>query len=84
MQLSAADAYEARDKLVEMQPDVMTLDIEMPKMKGLDFLKRLIPQYPIPTVMVSALTAPGAASTFESLEHGVSLPAHFSGPQGEE
>ena len=67
---TAADAYEARDKLVEMQPDVMTLDIEMPKMKGLDFLKRLIPQYPIPTVMVSALTAPGAASTFESLEHG--------------
>jgi two-component system, chemotaxis family, protein-glutamate methylesterase/glutaminase len=67
---TAADAYEARDKIVELNPDVMTLDIEMPRMKGIDFLKRLIPQFPMPVVMVSALTAPGAEATLEALEYG--------------
>ena len=67
---TARDAYEARDKIVELNPDVMTLDIEMPKVRGIDFLKRLIPQHPMPVVMVSAHTAPGASTTLEALEHG--------------
>lgn len=50
----AGDPYEARDKIIKLRPDVMTLDIEMPKMNGIDFLKKLIPQYPIPTVVVSS------------------------------
>lgn len=50
------DPYEARDALVNYQPDVMTLDIEMPRMSGLEFLKKLMPQYPIPVVMISSLS----------------------------
>ena len=50
----AKNPYEARDKILELEPDVMTLDIEMPRMDGLKFLKRLIPQYPIPVVVVSS------------------------------
>ena len=49
----ATDAFEARDKIIELQPDVLTLDIEMPKLNGVDFLKQLIPQYPMPVVVVS-------------------------------
>lgn len=51
---TARDPYEARNMILEYRPDVMTLDIEMPKMNGIDFLKRLIPQYPIPTIVISA------------------------------
>ena len=50
------DPYEARDALVTYQPDVMTLDIEMPRMSGLEFLRKLMPQYPIPVVMISSLS----------------------------
>lgn len=50
----AQNPYDARDKILELEPDVMTLDIEMPRMDGLKFLKRLIPQYPIPVVVVSS------------------------------
>ena len=53
---TAKDAFEARDAIIEYKPDVMTLDIEMPKMSGLDFLKKLMPQYPMPVVMISALS----------------------------
>lgn len=53
---TASDPYSARDKLIECQPDVMTLDVEMPKMNGIEFLKRLMPQYPIPVVVVSAVS----------------------------
>jgi two-component system chemotaxis response regulator CheB len=52
----ASDAYEARDKILNLHPDVLTLDIEMPRMNGIDFLKKLIPQYPIPTVVVSSVS----------------------------
>lgn len=62
----AGDAYEARDKILELRPDVMTLDVEMPKMNGIDFLRRLIPQYPIPCVVVSA--AP--LSAFDAVDAG--------------
>lgn len=52
---TASDPYSARDKIIEFEPDVMTLDVEMPRMNGIEFLKRLMPQYPIPVVMVSAV-----------------------------
>lgn len=53
---TASDPYSARDKILEFEPDVMTLDVEMPKMSGIEFLKRLMPQYPIPVVVVSAVS----------------------------
>ena len=52
---TAADPYEARDKILALEPDIMTLDIEMPRMDGLKFLKRLLPQYPLPVIMISSL-----------------------------
>lgn len=67
---SASNPYMARDKIVELKPDVLTLDIEMPRMDGLDFLRRLMPQYPIPVVMVSALTKRGAEVTLDALAAG--------------
>lgn len=51
---TASDPYEARDKILELEPDIMTLDIEMPRMDGLKFLKRLLPQYPLPVIMISS------------------------------
>jgi two-component system chemotaxis response regulator CheB len=53
---TAVDAYMARDKILELQPDVMTLDVEMPRMNGVEFVKKLMPQYPMPIVMVSSAT----------------------------
>ncbi|MCK5231907.1 MAG: chemotaxis response regulator protein-glutamate methylesterase [Desulfobulbaceae bacterium] len=67
---TAPDAYAARDKIIEYRPDVMTLDVEMPLMNGVEFLKRLMPQYPIPVVMVSALTHKGKRITIEALKYG--------------
>jgi two-component system chemotaxis response regulator CheB len=46
----------ARDKIIEFNPDVMTLDVEMPKMNGIEFLRRLMPQHPIPVVVVSSIS----------------------------
>lgn len=63
---TAGDAYEARDAIVKLKPDVMTLDIEMPRMNGIQFLKKLIPQFPIPVVVCSSLPI----NTFEALEAG--------------
>ena len=51
---TAGDAYSARDMIVKFQPDVMTLDIEMPRMDGIAFLKKLLPQYYIPTIVISS------------------------------
>ncbi|OGR01534.1 MAG: chemotaxis response regulator protein-glutamate methylesterase [Deltaproteobacteria bacterium RIFOXYD12_FULL_50_9] len=67
---SAPDPYVARDMIVELAPDVMTLDVEMPRMDGVDFLRRLMPQYPLPVVMVSALTQQGKQITLEALDAG--------------
>lgn len=53
---TARDAYEARDAIIEYRPDVMTLDIELPKMSGIEFLQKLMPQYPLPVVVISALS----------------------------
>lgn len=66
----AGDAYEARDHIVLSAPDVMTLDVEMPRMDGIEFLKRLLPQYPIPVVVVSALTAEGSKKALEAMQAG--------------
>jgi two-component system, chemotaxis family, protein-glutamate methylesterase/glutaminase len=67
---TAPDPYAARDKIVQLRPDVMTLDVEMPRMNGVDFLKRLMPQYPIPVIMVSSLTKKGTRIAIEALEAG--------------
>ncbi|MBF0245405.1 MAG: chemotaxis response regulator protein-glutamate methylesterase [Planctomycetes bacterium] len=67
---TAADPYQARDLIVELRPDVMTLDVEMPRMDGVEFLRRLMPQYPIPVVMVSSLTERGKQITLDALEAG--------------
>lgn len=51
---TAVDPFDARDKILKYEPDVMTCDIEMPKMNGLEFIQRLMPQYPLPVVVISA------------------------------
>lgn len=53
---TAVDPFDARDKILEFEPDVVTCDIEMPKMNGIEFIKRLLPQYPIPVIVVSAIS----------------------------
>jgi two-component system chemotaxis response regulator CheB len=64
---SAGDPYEASELLVRLQPDVMTLDVEMPHMNGPEFLRKLLPQWPIPVIMVSACTARGSSQASEAL-----------------
>lgn len=66
----AADPYIARDKIKRFNPDVLTLDVEMPRMDGLVFLKNLMRLRPMPVVMVSALTQKGAEITLQALELG--------------
>ena len=53
---TARDPYEARDAIVEHKPDVMTLDIELPRMSGIEFLQKLMPQYPMPVVVISSMS----------------------------
>jgi two-component system chemotaxis response regulator CheB len=67
---SAEDPYEARDKIKSLNPDVITLDIEMPKMDGITFLKKIMTLRPMPVVMVSSLTQKGADATIRALEIG--------------
>ena len=67
---TATDPFNARDKILQLKPDVMTLDVEMPKMDGVEFLHQLMPQHPIPVIMVSALTERGRKITLEALEFG--------------
>ncbi len=66
----APDVYVARDKIVFLKPDVLTLDIEMPRMDGVAFLKRLMPQYPLPVIIVSSLSKEGSRITLEALAFG--------------
>jgi two-component system, chemotaxis family, protein-glutamate methylesterase/glutaminase len=66
----ASDAYSARDKIVLSNPDVVTLDVEMPGMDGIEFLKRLIAQYPVPVIIVSSVTTEGSRRAIEALEAG--------------
>lgn len=67
---SARDPVDAREKIKELNPDVLTLDIEMPKMDGVTFLKNLMRLRPMPVVMISTLTEAGADITLEALEVG--------------
>jgi two-component system chemotaxis response regulator CheB len=66
----ASDAYEAREKIKQLNPQVLTLDIEMPGMDGLSFLEKVMSLRPMPVVMVSTLTQKGAGATFKALELG--------------
>ena len=52
----AVDPFDARDKILEFEPDVMTCDVQMPKMDGIEFVKRLLPQYPLPVIVVSTVS----------------------------
>jgi len=67
---AAADPLAAREMIRELNPDVLTLDVEMPKMDGLDFLEKLMRLRPMPVVMVSTLTERGSDVTFRALELG--------------
>ena len=67
---TAADAFEARDRIKELNPDVITLDVEMPKMNGLEFLDKLMRAKPLPVVMISSFTETGSDITFRALELG--------------
>ena len=63
---SATDPFEAKDKIPLLEPDVLTLDIEMPKMDGIKFLRNLMPQYPLPVIVISSLKT----SVFEAMDAG--------------
>jgi two-component system chemotaxis response regulator CheB len=67
---SAQDPYVAREKIKALNPDVLTLDVEMPRMDGLTFLERLMRLHPMPVVMVSSLTEKNAQTTLRALELG--------------
>lgn len=66
----AVDPLDAREKIKQLNPDVITLDIEMPRMDGLTFLKNIMRLRPMPVVMISTLTAKGAQFTFDALQLG--------------
>lgn len=53
---TAGDPFQARDAILALKPDVMTLDVELPRMSGIEFLRKLMPQYPLPTIVISSLS----------------------------
>lgn len=67
---TAVDPFVARDKIVQLKPDVLTLDIEMPRMDGITFLKKLMQYYPLPVVVVSSLTPQGSELALEAMDAG--------------
>ena len=67
---TAPDPYVARDKIVALRPDVITLDIEMPRMDGLTFLRKLMKHFPMPVIIVSSLTRKGGKVALEAIESG--------------
>ncbi len=67
---TAPDPFIARDKIVKLKPDVITLDIEMPRMDGLTFLRKLMKHYPLPVIIVSSLTPKGSDLALEALSIG--------------
>jgi len=78
---SAPDPYVARDKILSLRPDVLTLDIEMPRMDGLTFLKKLMHFHPLPAVVISSLAQPSCRAAVEALELGaVEVLAKPGGP----
>lgn len=79
---TACDPIDARDKIKRLNPDVITLDIEMPKMDGLSFLEKIMTLRPMPVIMISSLTEKGAAATLRALELGAFETIHK--PAGDE
>jgi two-component system chemotaxis response regulator CheB len=78
---TAPDPYVARDKILTLKPDVLTLDIEMPRMDGLTFLKKLMHFNPIPTVVISSLAQSSCSAAIEAMRHGaVEVLAKPGGP----
>lgn len=67
---SAANPYEARELIKSLRPDVVTLDVEMPRMNGLEFLEKIMRLRPMPVIMVSTLTQKGAAASIEAMRLG--------------
>ncbi|MEW6746036.1 MAG: chemotaxis response regulator protein-glutamate methylesterase [Planctomycetota bacterium] len=67
---TASNPYFARDKIVTLKPDVVTLDIEMPRMDGLTFLAKLMKHFPLPVIVISSLTAQGSGMALRALELG--------------
>jgi len=67
---TAVDPYVARDKILALKPDVVTLDLEMPRMDGLTFLRKLMRYYPLPVIVVSSLTQAGSETALEALRLG--------------
>lgn len=67
---TAPDPYVARELIVSLKPDVITLDIEMPRMDGITFLKKLMQHHPIPTIIISSLTEKGGELALEAMENG--------------
>mgnify|MGYP006271042657 CR=1 FL=1 len=67
---TAVDPYVARDKIISLKPDVITLDLEMPRMDGLSFLARLMKHYPLPVVVLSSLTPQNSETALKALELG--------------
>lgn len=67
---TAPDPYVARDKIVQLTPDVVVLDIEMPRMDGLTFLRKLMVHYPLPVIIVSSLTPKGGQLALEAMDAG--------------
>ena len=66
----AKDPYEARERVRDLNPDVLTLDVEMPRMDGITFLSKLMKAHPMPVVMLSSLTAKGTSTALDALDLG--------------
>jgi len=77
---AAPDAFIARDKILKLAPDVILLDIEMPRMDGLTFLRRLMHYRPLPVIIVSSLTKPGGRMALEAISAGAVDVACKPGP----
>lgn len=67
---TAPDPYIARDKIVALNPDVLTLDVEMPRMDGITFLRKLMKHHPMPVIVLSSLTPQGGQTAMEALDAG--------------
>jgi two-component system chemotaxis response regulator CheB len=78
---TAPDPYVARDKILALKPDVLTLDIEMPRMDGITFLKRVMQHHPVPTIIISSLGQASCTASLEALRCGaVDVMAKPAGP----
>jgi two-component system chemotaxis response regulator CheB len=67
---TAPDPYVARDLIVSLRPDVLTLDVEMPRMDGITFLRKLMSYFPMPVIVVSSLTASGTRTAIQAMDAG--------------